>query len=238
MTEGERRFFFQLLEMGRHANLAEALQEHVEGAVSELLSVSSVTRAEQDEVYDEVEGISFAKQNLERSLAEATTEAGDLCLQKFSVDASIHHLSNKAAHTWEETSRLLSKLNIVKVKWDEAVKSATAAGEEASWFSTELIAFRSEAEALRALSVDLDVNGEMSHAELEAVRGEAEVAQLRAELETSQADLERLQVASSQGGDALSLGSISTSSRASVIAEYLRIDVQRHRKEFKHSNHS
>ncbi|KAL5986309.1 hypothetical protein ACLOJK_014642 [Asimina triloba] len=64
------------------------------------------------------------------------------------------------------------------------------------------------------------------------------MARLRAELEMSLANFERLQVASSQRGDVLSLGSISVNTRSSVIAEYLRSDVHRRCEEFKHSHHS
>ncbi|KAL5980429.1 hypothetical protein ACLOJK_028337 [Asimina triloba] len=224
MAEGERRFFFQLLEMGRHANPVEALQEQAEGAVLEILSVLDVTRAEQDEACNDAEGVSLAKQDLERALAD--------------VEASIRGLSDQ--HAREETSRLLFELSAVKVERDKVIDSAKAAKEEASQFSTELVTFRFEAEALRARGVDLDVNGERSRAELKAVRGEVsmlqeevellaesevartEVAQLRAELKASRADVERLQVALSQGGDALFLGSISANSRAPVIAEYLQ----------------
>ncbi|KAL5986505.1 hypothetical protein ACLOJK_014838 [Asimina triloba] len=134
-------------------------------------------------------------------------EAGDMHLQKFSADASIWHFSDQVTHAWEETSRLLSKLNIVKVERDEAFDNATATRDEASLFSTKLVTFRSEAEALLARDADPDVKGKISRVELEVVQVtllglreaeilaksevvQAKVVHLRAELEASWADLE------------------------------------------------
>ncbi|KAL6002822.1 hypothetical protein ACLOJK_023044 [Asimina triloba] len=145
-------------------------------------------------------------------------------------------------------SKQLSELDDVRVKRDEAVGSVVAAREKAFQFSTNLVALRSETEALRARGADPNINGEIFRAELEAIRGEVsdpnkkilkilrrlklkktlhevvqdqkkndsthatkpigtnipefeaarvEVAQLRMELETSRADLECLQEASS-----------------------------------------
>ncbi|KAL5980332.1 hypothetical protein ACLOJK_028240 [Asimina triloba] len=175
--------------------LAEALREEAEGAVLELRSVLDVMRAELDEVYDDAEGVSLV------------------------------------AHSREEISRLLPELSAVRTEQDEVVDSVVAAREEAFRFSTKL------AEASRAHSTDSNISGETSCVKLQAMRGEvsmlkewskearAELAWLWMELETSQADLECLYVASSHGGDALSLGSVSASTRALVIAEYLRSDV-------------
>ncbi|KAL6003713.1 hypothetical protein ACLOJK_004259 [Asimina triloba] len=148
-------------------------------------------KVERDEAHDDIEGISLVKQDLKQALAEATMEAGDLRL-------------------------LLSELNAVKVKRDEVVDSAIVAREEASRFSTELIAFMPKAEALHARG--------SREAKLlaESKVARAELAQLRIKLEESWADLEHLQVASSQG----------------VIAEYLWSDIQRREEEFEHSHHS
>ncbi|KAL5976329.1 hypothetical protein ACLOJK_020660 [Asimina triloba] len=177
-------------------------------------------RAKLDEARDNAKGVFLAKQDLERPLAEATT--------------------------------------------DEAVSSTAAAREEALRLSAGLVALTSEAEALHAHSAGPDIRGEPSRAELEVVRGEAlalqkriailgsreselfaeseaaqeEVARLRTELMMSRGGLERLQAASSQGGDTLSLGSISVSTHASVIVKYLRSNVYQRREEFEHSHHS
>ncbi|KAL5997312.1 hypothetical protein ACLOJK_008242 [Asimina triloba] len=181
MAEGMRHFFFQLLEMGQHANRAESLREQAKGAISKLLLVLDITRAKRDEVRDDVEDVFLAKQNLEQALAEATTEAGDPRLQKFIVEASIGRLSDQAAHAREETSRLLFELDVVKVKQDKIVDSATIV-EEASWFSTEFAAFRSKAEAFHAHGADPNVNGKKCRSELEAVRGEVSMLQERVAL--------------------------------------------------------
>ncbi|KAL5983811.1 hypothetical protein ACLOJK_017903 [Asimina triloba] len=61
---------------------AKDLREQAEGAVSEFRSVLNVTRAELDEAHDDAEGVPLAKQDLERTLVEATTEASDLCLSE------------------------------------------------------------------------------------------------------------------------------------------------------------
>ncbi|KAL6002675.1 hypothetical protein ACLOJK_022894 [Asimina triloba] len=177
----------------------ELEQHRVKGAVSELRSVLDITRAELDKAHDDAEGVSLAKQDLERALGKARMEA-------------------------EETSKLLSKLNIVRAERDEVVDSVAAA-REAFRFSTKLVALRSEAKALHARGTDPDINRESYRVELEVVRGEvsvfhervpllgsreaelhvefeaarAEAAQLRTEIETSRADLECLQAASSQG---------------------------------------
>ncbi|KAL5980088.1 hypothetical protein ACLOJK_036555 [Asimina triloba] len=237
--------------MGYHDNQVEALRDQAEGAVSEIRSVLDVTRAELDEASDDTEGISLAKQDYERVLAEAMTKAGDLCLQKFSAEVSLQHLSNQVVHAQEEMSRLLSKLGVMRAEREKAVNSAVAAMEEVFRFSTELVALRYEAEAFYAHDANTNISGETSHAELEAMRGEvsmlnewvvilgsgeakvlaeskaawAEVVQFWTKLETSWVDLEHLQTASSQGGDTLSLGSISVNAHASVIMEYLRSNV-------------
>ncbi|KAL5973227.1 hypothetical protein ACLOJK_037254 [Asimina triloba] len=61
MTEGERRFFFQLLKISRRVNQAEALREEAEMAILELRSVLDATRAKLDEARDDAEGVSLAK---------------------------------------------------------------------------------------------------------------------------------------------------------------------------------
>ncbi|KAL5988881.1 hypothetical protein ACLOJK_026983 [Asimina triloba] len=179
MVEGERQFFFQLLEI-----------------------ILDVTRAEQDEACDDAEGISLAKQDLKRALAKATMEAGNLHQQKFNVETSIRHLSDQRCPS-------SSELSAVKAEQHEAIRSVTVAKEEASQFLTEFIAFRSKVGVLHASNADPDLNGETSHAELEVVREEeriaflgsreaellveskvarVEVAQLQAKLETSRAN--------------------------------------------------
>ncbi|KAL6012461.1 hypothetical protein ACLOJK_002950 [Asimina triloba] len=54
MTEVERRFFGELLEMGRRAHRAEALQKRVEEVVAKLLMDRDVVRLERDEAIDDV----------------------------------------------------------------------------------------------------------------------------------------------------------------------------------------
>ncbi|KAL5996477.1 hypothetical protein ACLOJK_026557 [Asimina triloba] len=49
--------------------------------------------------------------------------------------------------------------------------------------------------------------------------------------------LERLQVASTQGRDALSSGSIFSGTHAMIIVEYLWSDVHRRREEYERSQH-
>ncbi|KAL5991325.1 hypothetical protein ACLOJK_012232 [Asimina triloba] len=176
---------------------------------------------------DDAECVSLAKQDLERALVEAMTEAG------------------YADHAREEASRLSSKLDAVRTERDEAVGRAAATREEVLQFSTELVALRSEVEALHVCGTDPGTNEESSRAELEAVRKEllaeyktmrVEVARLQTKLETSRA--ERLQAVSPQGGDALTLGSISSSTCASVIAEYFQRNVHQRREEFERSHYS
>ncbi|KAL6001327.1 hypothetical protein ACLOJK_007061 [Asimina triloba] len=236
--------------MGGRANRVEALREQAEGVILERHVVLDVMRVELDEARNNTEGVSLTK-----DLAKATTEAGDLRLQKFSAEASLRRLFDQVAHAQEELSRLLSELSAVRAEWDETIDNVAAAREEAFRFSAELVALRSEVEALHARGANLDISRETSHVGLEAERvvvlgsreakllvecevARAKVARLRTELETSQADLECFKVASSHGGDTLSLGSIFASARAAVIAEYLRSDVQRRREEFEHSHHS
>ncbi|KAL5978016.1 hypothetical protein ACLOJK_037039 [Asimina triloba] len=161
----------ELLEMGRGAKRAEALREEAEGAVSELCSVLDATRVELDEARNDIKGVSLAKQDLKQALAEATTQASDLHLQKFNVEASFRRLSNQVGHAREEMFRLSSQLGTVRAERDEAIGSVAAAMKEALGFSTELVALRSKVEALRAHNIDPGISGEMSRTELEAVKG-------------------------------------------------------------------
>ncbi|KAL6001482.1 hypothetical protein ACLOJK_007220 [Asimina triloba] len=68
-------------------------------------------------------------------------------------------------------SRLLSELRAMKAEQDKVVDSAIVAREEACRFSIELVAFRSEVEALHARGANPDV-----------VRGEVFVLQERVAL--------------------------------------------------------
>ncbi|KAL5992967.1 hypothetical protein ACLOJK_013887 [Asimina triloba] len=149
----------------RHGRRREA-----EEAILELRSVLHVTRVELDEARDDAKGVSLAKQDLERVLAEVTTKVKDLYLKKFSVEASLWCLSDQATHAQEEMFRLSSELGALRAKRDEAVDSVAAAREEAFQFSTELVALRSEAEASRAPSADSYISRETSRVELEAAR--------------------------------------------------------------------
>ncbi|KAL5980531.1 hypothetical protein ACLOJK_028439 [Asimina triloba] len=131
----------------------------------------------------------------------------------------------------------------MRAEQDEAANDAKASKEEALGLSAEHTSVRSEAEALYVRDVDSNVHGAESHADLEAAKGEvslllgeaellskseatwAKVARLQAKLEAWQAELVRLQVASSQGSDAQALGPVFADSRPSIIAEYLRNEV-------------
>ncbi|KAL5986934.1 hypothetical protein ACLOJK_015269 [Asimina triloba] len=170
----------------------------VEGAVSELRSVLNVTRAEFDEARDNAEGVSLAQP--QRRLA--------ICIYR----SSVPRLPSNVFLT-----KLLSELGIMRDEQDEVIDSVAASREEVFRFSTELVALKSEAKDLHALGSNLDISGEMSHANLEAVRGEMSVLQERfivlalreaellveseviraeatwllTELETSRVDLER-----------------------------------------------
>ncbi|KAL6009298.1 hypothetical protein ACLOJK_022526 [Asimina triloba] len=197
ITEGEWRFFFKLLEMGRHANRAEALREEAEKAILELHSILDATRVELDEARDDTEGISLAKQDLEWALAK---------------------------HAQEEASRLSSELDVVRAGRDEVVGRVVTAKEEVLQSLTELVTFRYEIKVLHARGADPNIDKESSSTGFEATRGEvsalqervtilslreselfaesetvrAEVTPLRMELEASR--VECLQVPSPQGG--------------------------------------
>ncbi|KAL5977471.1 hypothetical protein ACLOJK_021818 [Asimina triloba] len=101
MAEGERRLFFQLLDMGRRANWAEALREQTKKAAAELFqelgakipklkwakatvvklhAELDVIRVEQIEEHDDAECVILAKQDLKRALEEAKREANGLQL--------------------------------------------------------------------------------------------------------------------------------------------------------------
>ncbi|KAL6008858.1 hypothetical protein ACLOJK_022084 [Asimina triloba] len=102
---------------------------------------------------------------------------------------------------WDFSLLVLNNLAAARAKQDEAVNGVEAIREEATRHSAELVAAKSKVEALRARDVDSDVNeGQVaflgsreveSFSEPEAAR--VEVAQLRAELEASQAKVARLQ---------------------------------------------
>ncbi|KAL5980807.1 hypothetical protein ACLOJK_028718 [Asimina triloba] len=183
-------------------------------------------------------------------MAKAMTEVGDLRQQKFSVKASLQCLSDQDERAREEASRLSSKLDVVWAEQVEVVDRAAAAEEE-------LVAFRFEIEALSGRGVDPETSEESSRIGFEVTRGEVSALQeqvtvlssresellagsetARVETELEESWVERLQVVSPQGGDALSLGSISANTRALVIAEYLRSDIHRRCEEFEHSHHS
>ncbi|KAL5985462.1 hypothetical protein ACLOJK_027446 [Asimina triloba] len=217
---------------GSRANRVEALREGAEKAVLELHSILDTMRAELVEVRDNAEGVSLAKQDLEQALAVITTEVGDLYLHKFGTEASLLRLSNQAEHAREEAFRLLSELDVVQAKQDEVVGEASSAEEKVLRSSTELIALRSKIEALRAYGgssctrevsilqkrvIVLSSRESELLAEFEIIR--AKVAWLRMELEMLRAKL--LQEVSTQGGNALSSGSIPASTHVLVIAEYL-----------------
>ncbi|KAL6010890.1 hypothetical protein ACLOJK_001332 [Asimina triloba] len=147
--------------MDQRANRAKALREEVEGIALEFRLVSDATMVELNEAHDDAEGVSLAKQDLERALAKATTKGVDMHLQKFSVETSL-----------EEASKLSSKINVMRVERDETVDKVATAGEEVLRFSTKLIALRFDIEALHTHSVDLDTGEESSRIGLEAVKGE------------------------------------------------------------------
>ncbi|KAL6002293.1 hypothetical protein ACLOJK_034223 [Asimina triloba] len=113
-------------------------------------------RVELDGACDDAKGISLAKQDLERALAEVTTEADNLHLQKFSVKASLQRLSSQVEHAQGKTSRLSSELDVVQTEQDEAVGRIAAAEENVLQSSTKLVALRSKTEALRARGADLE----------------------------------------------------------------------------------
>ncbi|KAL6000167.1 hypothetical protein ACLOJK_034845, partial [Asimina triloba] len=96
MAEGERWFFFQLLEIPRRANRVEARREEAEKAATRLCSALEAARAELEVVRDDTDGIPFTKQDLEKSLAEAKAEVGALRLQKFSAEATFQPDRDKA----------------------------------------------------------------------------------------------------------------------------------------------
>ncbi|KAL5987084.1 hypothetical protein ACLOJK_041080 [Asimina triloba] len=173
MIEGEQRFFFQLLEVGQRANRVETLREETRRAVLELHSVLDATRVELDEARDDPGGISLTKKDLEWALVEATTEAGDLRLQKLGLEASFWRLSDQVNHTREEASRLSSELDVEQAKQNEAVDRAATTREEVLQFFIKLFALRSEVKALRARGADPSTDEESSHAGLKAMRGEA-----------------------------------------------------------------
>ncbi|KAL5976379.1 hypothetical protein ACLOJK_020710 [Asimina triloba] len=72
-------------------------------------------RLKLDEAQDNAEGISLAKQELEQALVEATMEADNLCLQKFSAEDSLRHLFDQVGHAREEVSRLSFKPGAMRV---------------------------------------------------------------------------------------------------------------------------
>ncbi|KAL6003142.1 hypothetical protein ACLOJK_023365 [Asimina triloba] len=111
MVEGERHFFFQLLEMGQHANRVEVVREGAERALLELLSVWDATTVKLDKARDDTEGVSLTKQDLD-------------------AKASLLRLSNQADHAQEEASKLLFELDVVWTKRDEAVNRVMASREE------------------------------------------------------------------------------------------------------------
>ncbi|KAL5977874.1 hypothetical protein ACLOJK_036897 [Asimina triloba] len=121
--------------------------------------------------------------------------------------------------SFPEASGLPSKLDVVRVKQDEAVGKVAVVREEVLRFSTELVALRSEVEALRVFSADPGIDEESSRVRHEVVRGELSALEER-------------------GGDGLSLGSISANTHASVIAEYLQSDIYWRHEEFEHSHNS
>ncbi|KAL5989124.1 hypothetical protein ACLOJK_027226 [Asimina triloba] len=163
MTDGERHFFFQLLEMGRRVNRVEALREEAEGAILEFCSVFNATRAELDKARDDPEGISLAKQDLERALA------------------SLLHLSNQAENVREEASRLSSEIEAI---CSRGVNPDT--NEESSHAGHEAI--REEVSVLPEQVTVLSSRKSELLDESEIVR--ANVARLQTELETSRADLD------------------------------------------------
>ncbi|KAL5986333.1 hypothetical protein ACLOJK_014666 [Asimina triloba] len=123
-------------------------------------------------------------------------------------------------------SRVLSSLNRIAVS---LVKSAVRREKDdcpesgMDWGVCTNKGPSIETEALRVRVTDPDAGEESSRTR-------------ETELETLQAEC--LQMASTHGGDALSSGSISTSTHAPVVTEYLRSNIHWQRKEFEHSNHS
>ncbi|KAL5999826.1 hypothetical protein ACLOJK_005577 [Asimina triloba] len=164
-AEGEWRFFYELQEMGRRAHYVVALetkavdavemlrqdlyaaqleQERLKEDTIGLLADLIVLKTERDEVVDDDEATILAKRDLEKALSDANTEVISLWGWQLEADSSLHHLAERG----------------------ERVR------EKASMLSIELVAAKSEAEALRARVIDYGVNKAESQVEFDATRGE------------------------------------------------------------------
>ncbi|KAL6009567.1 hypothetical protein ACLOJK_022797 [Asimina triloba] len=84
-------------------------------------------RADLEAARDNVEGILLSKRDLDKALASAEEEAGDLRSLNRDLEASVQHLRDQAEQDREGISGLLSKLDTLRAEQDEAIRKAAGA---------------------------------------------------------------------------------------------------------------
>ncbi|KAL6000172.1 hypothetical protein ACLOJK_034850 [Asimina triloba] len=203
-------------------------------AERERCRTEDTTRAKLEVARDDAEGISLLKKDLDSALAITEKEAGDLCLQKFNIEASLQRLSSQAEKAREDVSRLLSEVDALRADRDEAIRKATAAEERVLQLSVELTAPSPGVMSLCARNPSLDtseglplggealvlqeqvasLSSKESELPAEFELMQAEVAWLRTELDVLRAEC--FQVGSARGGNSFLTGSTSGTT-ASVI---------------------